>query len=448
MKIAAIEAGTPAERAGLRPGDELLAVNGAPLRDALDFTYHSDGEVLCFSLRRPGGSVVQVEIERDEDGRLGVVLAPDPVRCCGNRCVFCFIDQNPPGLRPSLYVKDEDYRLSPFYGNYVTLTNLKVWEIERIIEQHLDPLYVSVHATDPAVRERLLRRRERRQILPLMRRLGEAGITMHTQIVLVPGYNDGVVLERTLDDLEALHPAVRTVAIVPVGLTRYRGDLTPLRPVSAPEAAALLDALATRAERCQTRLGTRLHFAADELYLLAGRRLPPPEAYEGFPQIENGVGMVRAFERELAKAKRVFAHGARAARAAAAAGPPRRAGRRTASDGRRRRAVLVTGVLFAPLLAERLGPTLARTGEAASFDADVLAVHNDLFGSGVTVAGLLGAKDIAAALAACGPYDLAVLPREILNDDGVTLDHHTPEELAGWSGRPVQIGLAGDLYRA
>jgi putative radical SAM enzyme (TIGR03279 family) len=433
MKIAAIEAGTPAERAGLRPGDDVVAVNGAPLRDALDFTYHTDDEVLCFALRRPDGNIAQIEVARDEDGRLGVVLAPDPVRCCGNRCVFCFIDQNPPGLRPSLYVKDEDYRLSPFYGNYVTLTNLKVWEIERIIEQHLDPLYVSVHATDPSARERLLRRRERRALVPLMRRLGEAGITMHTQIVLVPGYNDGAVLERTLADLEALHPAVQTVAVVPVGLTRYRGDLTPLRAVTAPEAAALVEMLEARAERCRIHLGTRLHFAADELYLLAGRPLPAAEAYEGFPQIENGVGMVRSFEHELAEAKRVLAPGA-------IRGAARRAG------GSRRRAVFVTGMLFAPLLAQVIGPNLARTGEGRFFDADVLAVHNDLFGPGVTVAGLLGAKDIAAALAACGPYDLAVLPREILNDDGVTLDHYTPDELAGWSGRPVQIGLAGDFH--
>jgi putative radical SAM enzyme (TIGR03279 family) len=436
MRIATIEAGTPAERAGLQPGDELVAVNGAPLRDALDFTYHTDDEELCFALRRPDGSIEEIEVVRDSDGRLGIGLAPDPVRCCGNRCVFCFIDQNPKGLRPSLYVKDEDYRLSPFFGNYLTLTNLKAWEIERIIEQHLDPLYVSVHATDPQARARLLRVRERRPLLPLMRRLGEAGITMHTQIVLVPGYNDGAVLERTLEDLEALHPVVRTVAIVPVGLTRHRDGLTPLRPLVPLEAAALLDAIEARARSCRVRLGTRLHFAADEFYLLAGRPLPPADAYEGFPQIENGVGLVRSFERELAEVGRVFARGV-----ARAVGRPR--------GGRgRRRAVFVTGMLFAPLLAERIGPALARTGEARSFDADVIAVHNELFGSGVTVAGLLGGEEVAAALAACGPFDLAVLPREVFNDDGVTLDHRTPAELAERAGRPVQVGLAGDLHRA
>ncbi len=431
MKIAAIEAGTPAKRAGLRPGDELIAVNGAPLRDALDFTYHTGDEQLTFTVRRPDGRMELVEVERDARGRLGIVPQPDPVRCCGNHCVFCFIDQNPPGLRPTLYVKDEDYRLSPFHGNYVTLTNLKPWEIERIIEQHLDPLYVSVHATDPGARARLLGRSSRQDILPLMRRLGEAGIRMHTQIVLVPGYNDGLQLERTLDDLEGLHPWVQTVAIVPVGLTRHRGNLPVLRPVSAPEAAALLDRLAVREAHCLQGLGTRLHFAADELYLLAGRPLPAAECYEGFPQVENGVGMVRAFEHELSETARIFARGL-----AAPQGPERR------------RAVLVTGQLFAPLLGPRLQGALARTGEARAFDADVLAVQNRLFGPAVTVAGLLGGDDIAEALAACGPYDLAVLPSEVLNDDGVTLDHRTPQELAVRTGRPIQVGLAGRLWTA
>ncbi len=455
MKIERVDRGSPAEAAGVRAGDELLAVGGATIRDGLDFTYHGDEEVLELTLRRPDGSVARVTVSRDEHGRLGIELPPDPVRCCGNQCVFCFIDQNPRGLRRSLYVKDEDYRLSPFHGNYVTLTNLAEWEIERIIEQHLDPLYVSVHATDPEVRARMLRPRGDAAILPILRRLARGGIRMHTQIVLVPGYNDAAVLDQTLADLEQLYPAVETVAVVPVGLTSHRDRLPALEPVTAAGASEALDLIEARARRSLGRRGTRLHFAADELYLLAGRAFPEPEAYEAFPQIENGVGMVRAFEIDLADRDRLLS--AAAVRALERGNAPslpsdrriRPDGARTSAPGRALgespRVALVSGGLFAPLLERRAPAALARTGESARFDARVLAVHNRLFGPGVTVAGLLAGADVIAALGEHADCDLAVLPAEMFNEDGWTLDHLDAATMAEQTGRPVQVGWDGPV---
>ncbi len=454
MRIARVAKPSPAWDAGLRAGDEILSIDGMPVRDALEFTYLSADDAIVVELRRDE-EVFDCELEREPDEQWGLELPEDSVRCCGNQCVFCFIDQNPRDLRPTLYVKDEDYRLSVIYGNYVTLTNLKDWEIERILLQHLSPLYVSVHATDPVVRRRLLRSRARHDIMALMRRLGEGGITLHTQIVLVPGYNDGAVLEDTLNDLEALHPAVATVAIVPVGLTKHRANLPPLREVTSEEAAQLVEQIGGRQRRCLRSTGSRIHFLADEIYLLAGAPLPEADAYEGFPQVENGVGLVRAFDLDLDERDRLFSVSGKRDQDDLPAGehdhrPQAGKDQQTAhgpDTGAHLRAAVVTGQLFAPLLRQRLPRALARTGEAPVWVPEVVAVDNALFGRSVTVAGLLGGADVVAELAARRRYDRVVLPLEMFNTDGFTLDHRRPQDLAEELGAELQLGWNGEVVR-
>jgi putative radical SAM enzyme (TIGR03279 family) len=437
MKIVRVDSDSVAARAGLMAGDEILAINGAPLRDALDFLFASAEEELELAVRRADGAAVVLGLVRSPGEPLGIELPPDPIRRCGNRCVFCFIDQNPKGLRRSLYVKDEDYRHSLLFGNYLTLTDLAAWEIERILDQHMSPLYVSVHATDATARRRLLRCPGDGAILPLLTHLARGGIELHAQIVLVPGYNDGEILTRTLDDLERLHPALLSVAIVPVGLTRHRAKLPPLRPVRADEAASLVEAIGVRQRACRARLGTRLHFLADEFYLLAGAALPPASAYEGFPQIENGVGMVRRFERDHAHARRLLP---------AIPGREARTGRGRRTDGdaanAKPRVLVTTGTRFSPLLEAFLARRLRATGEASCAEVRVIAVENAFFGPGVTTAGLLTGGDILAALMREQPFDLALLPPETLNADGRLLDDLTPDEIGARLGAPVRVGFA------
>jgi putative radical SAM enzyme (TIGR03279 family) len=424
VKVAAVQQASPAAKAGIRPGDEILALNGSPVADSLDYLYASSELSLHLRLRRPGGAIEEVFLSRQVGTALGITLAPDPVRRCSNRCVFCFIDQNPKGLRDSIYVKDEDYRLSLLYGNYLTLTNLRPAEIARIRRQRISPLYVSVHATEPRVRRRLLGCRRSGAILPLLTDLAASGIEIHAQIVVVPGYNDGNVLDRTLADLEGLHPALRSVAIVPVGLTRHRRGLAPLRGMTRAGARRALASVAARQESCLAAFGTRLHFAADELFLLAGLELPPYSAYEDFAQTENGVGMVRRFERRLGRLGRLFPS------------LPRETGR-----ARRRRIALASGSRFAGILARWLPGALARTREEAAVSAEVLAVRNRFFGARVTASGLLVGRDLVAALTGALPFDLAVVPPEVFNHEGLTLDGMTRGDLAGAIGRPVQADL-------
>lgn len=418
MRIQRVAPGSAAARAGLRAGDELLSVNGEPVRDALDFLFATAEDLLRLELRGAGGRARAVEILRSPGEPLGIELVPDPIRRCANRCLFCFIDQNPKGLRRSLYVKDEDFRHSLLYGNYLTLTNLREADLARILAQRLSPLYISVHATDAATRRRLLGCRGDGAILPILERLAAGGIDLHAQIVVVPRHNDGEVLARTLADLERLHPHLRSVAVVPVGLTRHRAGLPRLRLNNREEARAIVRAVARRQGACRRRFGTRLHFLADELYLAAGVRLPAAQAYEGYPQIENGVGMVRRFEEDYAAARRLI------------------------PDVRARRVVVATGERFAPRLARWCATRLAATGEGRRHRVGVIGVRNRLFGPRVTTAGLLGGRDLLAALRAAPPFDLALLPPETLNAEGRMLDDETPESLARALGAPVHVGFA------
>jgi putative radical SAM enzyme (TIGR03279 family) len=416
VRVLAVEPGGLAARAGLRPGDRLLRVNGQGLRDLVDFHVQAGEEELAIDVDRAGRSC-SVVLERKWGRDLGLECeppAPAEISTCANKCVFCFIHQLPPGLRKSLYVKDDDYRLSFLHGNYITLTDLPDSEVQRIVDLRLSPLYISVHATDPVLRHFLLGSPKtiKGDLMERLRRLADAGIRLHTQIVLCPGLNDGPHLQRTVRELGELHPGVATVAVVPVGLTRHRDGLYPLRAITAAEAGATLDAIHAWQAGFLARNGTRLVFAADELYLQAGRPIPPAAAYEGFSVVEDGVGLVRRFEDDLR-------------RIAARPGRSRWRGNRAAT--------VVTGELFGPILA----PLLARV-RVPGLRAEVVPVPNEFFGRAITVAGLLTGQDVARALTGRALGDVVLIPRVALTETkGVFLDDVAPEDLARHLGVAV-----------
>ena len=411
MRVVAVEPGSEAEERGVRPEDDLVAIDGRAVRDAIDLAFALgtlDGETARVAFVR-SGKRYEIALAGATPGESGIELAPDAVRTCGNRCLFCFVDQLPPGLRPSLYVKDEDYRLSFAYGNYVTLTNLAEDDYRRIERQRLSPLYVSVHATRDDVRREMLGNPEAPAIMQALERLARAGIRLHAQIVVCPGRNDGEVLEQTLEDLASLGEATASIAVVPVGLTSHRAGLPAIRPVSPTDAGALVDTVARWQARFRRERGSAVVFAADELHLLAGRGLPPHEHYEDFPQLENGVGLLRRFEHAFLASARALTD--------APPGPMR--------------VTLVTSTLPAAFLREVCVPALA----AAGIELDVLAVENTLLGPTVTVAGLLGGPDMARALAGAAPSDLTLLPGEAFTEDGLTIDGMTVETIARETGR-------------
>ena len=411
--VAAVRPRTAGAKAGLAAGDRILTINGRGLRDAIDFQFYGAEDRLALTVERQGRTRT-LAIARTPGADLGLELeAPRPgeIATCANKCVFCFIHQLPKGMRRSLYVKDDDFRLSFLHGNYITLSDLDEPSFERILEQRLSPLYVSVHATDPELRWRLLGRpRHGVEILPRLERLAKAGIRVHAQIVLCPGWNDGAHLERTVRELAPLHPHVATTAIVPVGLTRHRERLPELRTLTGAEARALVDTVAGWQARFLDALGSRFVFLGDEVYLQAERPLPPSDAYEGFAIAEDGIGLVRRFEDGLAQALA-----------------------RRRSPARGRRLTIVSGAMYGPRLARLLA------GAPLAANARVAAVPNDLFGGSVAVAGLLTGQDIQRHLATLGDLGEAVLvPAVALRDgEGVFLDDLTPDDLARALGVPV-----------
>ncbi len=408
--VAAVRPRTAAFRAGVRAGDRILAINGQPLRDVIDFHFHGGEALLALTLDRQGRPAAVTLRRQGPD--LGLELeAPRPgdIATCRNRCVFCFIHQLPRGMRKSLYVKDDDFRLSFLHGNYITLTDLDEDEIARIEAQRLSPLYVSVHATDPELRHRILGEpRSRRELVPVMERLAKSGIRMHAQIVLCPGWNDGEHLARSFRDLAGLHPAVSTMAVVPVGLTRHRERLPSLRTLTADEAAALVRTVSAWQRQCLAQLGTRFVWASDEIYLQSGAPLPAAPAYEGFPVAEDGIGLVRRFEDGFARALSTPGLSAPSHRAV----------------------TVVTGELFAP----RMRALMTRASRMG-LNPTVIAVRNEWFGGSIGVAGLLTGRDIQARLAEIPPGDEVLVPAVALRDSaGVFLDDMTPADLASSLG--------------
>ncbi|MDH5589085.1 MAG: DUF512 domain-containing protein [Gemmatimonadota bacterium] len=393
VRIAEIEEGSIADELHLEIGTRIVRINGERVRDGIDLTFLLADTDLELETVTPSGEAVVYEIERDPGDPVGIVPAPDAVRECANKCVFCFIDGNPPGVRDSLWLRDDDFRLSFSYGSYVTLTNLGPKGMQRLVDQRLSPLYVSVHATEPEVRKRLLVSERGGVIMDQLRFLLDGGLDVHTQVVLCPEWNDGVHLQRTLDDLWELGPGILSVSVVPVGLTRYNLE-RPVRLLRAGEARAAIEQVDAARARA---LGVREQgwaYAADEMYLTAGVPIPEPDYYDEFALHENGVGAVRAFvdafDGGLGSVPRL--------------------------DGRRIR--VATGSSMAPFITQRAAALAAATGA----EVEVVNVPNRFFGETVSVAGLLGGEDIAAALGAAREGDVVLLPGEALNADEVFID--------------------------
>ena len=378
---------------GIVPGTELLTVNGRELADFLDWEFLTADDVLEIEAKLPDGEHLVYEVERPEGEGFGLELEAPNIRRCANRCEFCFIEGLPKGLRKQLYVRDDDYRLSFAYGNFATLSNLKERDINRIIEYRLSPLYVSVHATPWEARKILLNNPRVPNILEQLTKLIEGGIQFHGQMVVVPGLNDGEVLEQTLADLYAFGDACLSVAVVPVGLTQF-SHLYTAESMSQENAERILEAAERWAERSRRERGETWVYGSDELYLLAKRELPGPEFYGEYQQIENGVGAVTALRQRVREGVGSL---------------PRLDGKRIG---------VVTGVSMAAMMPELLDLLTAQTG--AQFE--LIQATNSLFGPTVTTAGLLVGADIRRALSERHDLDLALIPAETINDNGVFLD--------------------------
>ncbi len=421
--VAHVESGSAAARAGVSPGDRIFAANGRVLTDVLAWSWESDGaEVAATVVGEASGAGREITLRREPGESWGITFSSalfDPVRTCRNSCAFCFMTQLPRGLRRALYVRDDDYRLSFLHGNFITLTNLTDDDVSRIVTEHLSPLHVSLHAVTPEVRSRLVCARDDRA-LERFDELVEGGIDLHVQIVLVPGENDAEELRRTLTWL-AEREGVRSVGIVPLGFTAHQTRFS--ASYDDPVAAArLLDTIAPWASAMRARDGVGWVYAADEFYLTARREVPPAEEYDGFPQYENGIGLVRAFLDEWA----------------ALLGQSEAGGVSHTPPVPEFATAVVTGTMFAPVL-ER---ALADSPLTAS--VSVLPAANRLFGGNVAVTGLLGGRDIADAVASAdlGGETRVLVPDVVLNADGLTLDDLDRAGVERLAGRPVTVVAA------
>jgi len=413
--IASVDANSPAQRAHITSGEQLLAINGHPIADVLDYRFYGYDAKVQLRLRRSDGSERTVRIRKPEGMDLGLnfdTYLMDEMRRCANHCIFCFVDQMPPGMRQSLYIKDDDARLSFLLGNYITLTNLTEREAQRIIDLHISPINVSVHATDPTLHCVMLGNKQAERSLQYMRAFGKAGIEMNGQIVVCPGWNDGEQLRRTLGDLMDI--GFHSCSIVPVGITKYRQGLAKLRPVDQKTAAEIIDIADEYGAAAFSRFGTRMFFCADELYLRAGRELPDASYYEEFRQLENGVGMLRSLEQEFMQALDLT-------------DPPQEPSFFTIATGRAAEGFL--------------RDLLSRAQERfPSLNGQVVGIDNDFFGHTIDVAGLLTGGDLAAQLKRCPTLGRVLLPLHMLrHGETVFLDDYTVERLARELGCPVEI---------
>ena len=423
QRIVSVDGGSLAQAAGIRAGDELLRVNGETVVDLLDY------EALCADARvrlrvRRGGEETEYDVEKDEYEPLGLNFETplmSGMRLCCNKCLFCFVDQLPQNARPSLRLKDDDWRMSLMMGNYVTLTNVSDHELDRIIRRHASPLYISVHAMEPGLRSRILGTPRGARLPEQLKRLAGGGIEFHAQAVLCPGLNDGEALEDTIEKLAAMHPAARSLALVPVGLTDCREGLHPLHKYTPEEARGVLDIAERWRERLLKKLGTRFVFPSDEFYLAAGRPLPEDGEYEDYEQIDDGVGMLRLLETEFSEAYADL--------------PEERK-----KSGGGKRLLAACGVSAAPFLRQMFA-----SHPLTGVSVDVRALENGFFGPSVTVSGLLTGGDLVRGLQ--GAEGAAVLISACMLRDGeqVFLDDMTLEEVSRALGKPViPVGRRGD----
>lgn len=405
--IKAVDPRSPASRAGVRVGETLTHINGHPIVDVLDYKFYSYDPRLELTLKEPDGSARTLRIHKMEGEDLGLEFETylmDRARSCANNCIFCFVDQMPPGMRKSLYFKDDDARLSFLMGNYLTLTNLSQREIQRIIDLRISPINVSVHTTDPALRAEMLKNKRAGEAIDTMRRFAQANITMNCQIVSCPGINDGPALDKTLNDLAGMFPAVNSISVVPVGVTKFREGLYPLKPYTREQAAALIDQVEAFAARHLEKQGTRLVWCSDEFYLLAGRELPDEVFFEEFTQLDNGVGMLRLLTEEFCRGLNLME-------------PEEMEGAVPFS--------IATGVSAAPFLGQLVD--MART-KCGKIQGEVYPIVNRFFGETITVAGLVTGGDLIDQLRGKKLGERLLIPANMLRSgervflDDVSLD--------------------------
>ncbi len=425
LSILEVESDSIAEAVGITAGDRLISLNGQEIRDLLDYEFYVGDEALIVELAKSNGEVWEVDIEKDLDEDLGISLKEMKIHQCPNKCVFCFVDQMPEGQRQALYIRDEDYRFSFLFGNYITLTNLTRRDKARIFEMRLSPLYISVHTTDPALRRKLLENPRARDVLEAIREMAEHQIAMHTQIVLCPDLNDGEALQKSIEELANLHPAVLSMSLVPVGVTRHRLGLPDLKEVTPQYAREVLQMIADWQRRFKKELGTAFVFPADEWYVIAGLPFPELETYEDLQLLENGVGMVPLFQSDIV----TF--------------PPSESWNTSATLT----IFLITGSSFGDIFKRCLEGL-----HIPQVRLEVVTTPNHFFGDSVTVAGLLTGSDIIKVMQEkkrapseqghleTGRKEILVIPSLMLDDAGQRfLDGSLPSEVEQTLNMPLEI---------
>lgn len=423
VEVSEVEPASLGAEMDIEPGDRIIKVNGRVVRDYLDFRFHTAGETeLVLEIRKHSGEDWEVEVERAENEDFGFTFEAIVPRQCANECIFCFCNGNPADARPSLFIKDEDVRLSFLYGNYTTLTSITDDEMNRIVEQALSPQYVSVHATDLDVRAFMLGiDKSRADISQKLKRILDAGIEVHAQVVLCPKINDGDVLLKTIEDLAAEYPRITSVAIVPLGLTRYNTD--PRLTAVTPEfCSSVIDQLKPVQKKLQERLGTNFALLGDEIYIKAGRSIPSRTHYGSYPQIEDGIGMVRAFHEEFAKLEKRLA-------------------RKGLTHVNKRPGTIFTGTLFAPVLTK----AVEKLNSKLHTELSVIPVNNNYFGGDVSVAGLVTGSDLIASRDQI-KGEFVLIPRQMLkSDEAIMLDGTTQKQVETAIGVPVHAVNLSEL---
>ncbi len=406
VKIDAVAEHSPARKKGIKGSDKILTINGNEIIDVLDYRFYQDEKRLKIKIETAEGKVKTIRINKGEYEELGLEFDSylmDKQHSCKNKCIFCFIDQLPRGMRDTLYFKDDDSRLSFLFGNYITLTNLTEHEISRIIKMHISPVNVSVHTTNPALRCKMMNNRFAGQCLEILKRFNEAGIAMNCQLVLCPGYNDGQELKRSLADLMEME-SVQSVACVPVGLTKYREGLAEIEPYNKETAGEVLDIIDEYAQKCKERFAVRKFYGSDEFYLKAEREIPCSDFYGDFDQLDNGVGMWALFRKEVQKATGITD---------------------ILYDGKKR--TVVTGVAAFPLISEAIELVKEKY---SNLDCTVKAIKNNFFGEKITVAGLVTGSDIINQLQGEDLGEELLIPSSMLrHENDMFLDNVTVEKL-------------------
>lgn len=420
LRVKSVAQGSPFSRAGLRKGDEILSVDGQRIDDTLDFAFYSSSYNFYLDILR-GDSELRLDVTRDDGSYAGVDFFENPINCCRNNCVFCFIDQMPKGLRSGLYIKDEDFKHSFLNGNYVTLTGAKPSDLEKIVKIGLSPLYISVHATDDTARKRMLGITRAPDIMEQLHYLSSNSISFHAQIVLCPTYNDGAILEKSINDLFSFGDSLMSIAVVPVGLTKHR--TTSLPPVTAQIARDVCEMVMSMSDaHCATDKKRKL-FCADEFFIKAGLRLPPSKYYEDYPQIENGVGLVRKLFNEWKLYKKEFTL-------------------RKIKPLKKKKRYLVISSLSACRFIQEIILDALKIRPDFSADFTVVPMVNTFFGEMVTVAGLMTAKDVIATIKKelhQQSFDKVILPSIMFGHKQRTLDGYSAERIEKLTGIPVVV---------